>query len=457
VLFLTAAALALSSPAMIATAAPPAIRTNLQTSTSVAGSPVADTARHQSQGTGVLRIRKECSHYVGNAGDFCTITKSNVKAIGAGSRVVYTDAADATGLDTDVILYTRHGNKAFGHVVLDFATATGTVTFLGGTGKLRNFHASAVVTNTGGVNYAWEGAYSFVRVLTSGLQGALGSTVGPDGALYVAEGVAGRISRIDPKTGHRTTFASGLPTRVAPVGGAMDVVFLHHTAYVLVSVVSPDVGGSSVDGIYRVDGPHHLTVVADIGAYSLAHPPVPAFFIPTGVQFAMLPYRGGFLVSDGHHNRVLRVSLNGAISEVITFADLVPTGLARRGERVYLTLAGPVPHLPATGKVVSFEVGDATATTVASGAPLAIDVEFGPGGRMYALSQGYFVPGGDEGSPASPNSGALERVNGDGTVTPVAPVLDRPTSMEFIGHTAYVVSLNGDVLAIDGLPGRSHH
>jgi hypothetical protein len=35
--------------------------------------------------------------------------------------------------------------------------------------------------------------------------------------------------------------------------------------YVLVTLVSPDVGGSSVDGIYRLDGPNHFTVVANIG------------------------------------------------------------------------------------------------------------------------------------------------------------------------------------------------
>ena len=49
-------------------------------------------------------------------------------------------------------------------------------------------------------------------LLVTGLKGASGSTVGPDGALYVTEGAAGRISRVDPKTGEVTTFASGLPT-----------------------------------------------------------------------------------------------------------------------------------------------------------------------------------------------------------------------------------------------------
>src|SRR6476659_143838 len=48
-------------------------------------------------------------------------------------------------------------------------------------------------------------------LLVTGLQGASGSTIGPDGALYVTEGAVGRISRVDPQTGELTTFASGLP------------------------------------------------------------------------------------------------------------------------------------------------------------------------------------------------------------------------------------------------------
>ena len=44
-------------------------------------------------------------------------------------------------------------------------------------------------------------------LLVSGLQGGSGSTIGPDGALYVTEAAAGRVSRVDPKTGNVTTFA----------------------------------------------------------------------------------------------------------------------------------------------------------------------------------------------------------------------------------------------------------
>ncbi len=51
-------------------------------------------------------------------------------------------------------------------------------------------------------------------LLVTGLEGATGSTIGPGGALYVTEGAAGRISRVDPQTGEITTFASGLPKSI---------------------------------------------------------------------------------------------------------------------------------------------------------------------------------------------------------------------------------------------------
>lgn len=287
-----------------------------------------------------------------------------------------------------------------------------------------------------------------VHLLTSGLQGSVGSTVGPDGALYVTEGVAGTISRVDPATGRTTTFASGLPKRIIGIGGAMDIAFIHHTAYVLVTLVGPDVGGSDIVGVYRVDGPHSFTVVADIGAFSIAHPPTSAFVVPTGVQYAMQPYRGGFLVTDGHHNRVLRVTLGGDISELIAFDNIVPTGLAVRGTTVFMAEAGPVPHLPQDGTLVTFTPRTHTARQIASGAPLLVDVEFGRGHSLYALSQGHFTPGGDPGSPADPNTGALERVNRDGTMTPIATGLNQPTSLEIIHNTAYVVTLTGEVWMI---------
>jgi hypothetical protein len=293
-------------------------------------------------------------------------------------------------------------------------------------------------------------------LLASGLQGAQGSTIGPDGALYVTEGAAGMISRIDPQTGERATFASGLPPALIPIGGVVDVAFIDGTAYALVTMVGDDmpffpVNNGDVVGIYRVDGPNSFTAIADIGMYSIDNPSQSIVFIPSGVQYALEPFRGGFLVTDGHHNRVLWVTLDGEVSELMAFGNIVPTGLEVRGNRIYMAEAGPNPHMPADGKVVMFEPDSSSATVVASGAPLAVDVEYGLGNKLYALAQGDFPEGSGDGSPALPNTGSLVEVNGDGSFSVIVDGLNQPTSLEFIGNSAFVVTLGGEVWRIDNI------
>jgi hypothetical protein len=290
--------------------------------------------------------------------------------------------------------------------------------------------------------------------LVTGLASGSGSTVGPDGALYVTEGATGRVLRVDPETGDVTTFTSGLPAQLIPLGGAMDVAFMDGTAYVLVTLVGSQFGGDDVVGIYQVDGPTSSHPIADIGAFAVANPPNADIFIPTGLQYAMEPFRGGFLVTDGHHNRVYQVTLDGVVSELIAFGDIVPTGLAVSGNTVYMAEAGPVPHLPQDGKIISFQPKSPTTTTeVASGGRLLVDVEFGRGQRLYGLAQGTFPAGNDPGSPALPNTGQLLAVNRDGTFSVVSDGLNQPTSVEFIGDTAYVVTLGGEIWQIDNVSG----
>ena len=233
----------------------------------------------------------------------------------------------------------------------------------------------------------------------------------------------------------------------------MDVAFMGETAYALVTLVGEEVGGEDIDGIYRIDGQTVLRSSQTLGNSLLDNPPVPAFFVPTGVQYAIEVYRGGFLVTDGHHNRVLHVTLDGDISEMITFANIVPTGLevSLSTNTIYMTEAGPVPHLPENGKVMALEPGSSTATEVASGARLLVDVEYGCCGTLYALAQGDFIKGHDEGSPAEPNTGSLVQVNSDGTFTVLVNHLNQPTSLEIIGDTAYVITLNGEIWKVDGV------
>jgi hypothetical protein len=242
--------------------------------------------------------------------------------------------------------------------------------------------------------------------------------------------------------------------------GPVDVVFVGRTAYVLVTLVSGEIDGepfgdaSDKNGIYRLERDGSFTLVADIGGWSVDNPPVPAFFVDTGVQYAMERYHGRFLVTDGHHNRVLSVGRNGSINEVATFGNVAPTGLEATKDRVYITQLGPIPHEPENGKVVALR--SSGPSEIASGASMLVDVERGPQGKLYALSQGQW-DGVGEGSPALHDTGRLLIVERDGSLTPDVDrrgqelVLDRPTSMEFVGNTAYVVSIDGNVYKVADL------
>lgn len=293
-----------------------------------------------------------------------------------------------------------------------------------------------------------------VTTLATGIQLANGTTIGPDGALYVTEGATGRIIRVDPESGDTSVYASGLPTAIAPIGGPMDIVFHGNTAYALVSLVGPFFGSPDPSGIYRLDGPDEWTVIADLGQWALDNPPTGDldYFITTGVHYSIENYRGGFVVADAHHNKVVQVSRSGAITELKEFANTVPSGLEVWGDNILVAMTGPTPHLPEDGQIVSLSASGSTGV-VAAGGPLLLDVERGRGATLYGLAQGYFVPGQEAGAPAEPNTGELLVADGDGDFDLVVAGLDRPTSFEIVGTTAYVVGLGGDVIKVEGIGG----
>ena len=115
--------------------------------------------------SGDLHVTKECSENGGLAGQFCTITSSNVEAIEVGSRVIYLSARGPSGLDSDVLLELPGpgNNRAFGHCTL--IAPVRQCTFSGGTGKFTHFEATAAVSlplgGPGGPNFSWTGTYSF--------------------------------------------------------------------------------------------------------------------------------------------------------------------------------------------------------------------------------------------------------------------------------------------------------
>lgn len=115
---------------------------------------------------GELHVMKECSQNTGLAGSYCTITSSNLATILAGSRIYYGQAfgVPAGMLDSDVILDAGAGNRAIGHCTVDGATGAGLCTFSDGTGEFAGFEARVEVSTKDGVNFGWDGTYSFKRI-----------------------------------------------------------------------------------------------------------------------------------------------------------------------------------------------------------------------------------------------------------------------------------------------------
>ena len=113
-----------------------------------------------------------------------------------------------------------------------------------------------------------------------------------------------------------------------------------------------------------------------------------------------------------------------------------PPGLAP-GPELYLPVGweATARPLPQDSKLVAFGPKSTTAKEIASGARLAVDVELGPGRTLFALSQGVW------------------RVNGDGNLTTIIGGLNQPISLEIIEKTAYVVTLGGEIWAIDDIAG----
>jgi sugar lactone lactonase YvrE len=314
---------------------------------------------------------------------------------------------------------------------------------------------------------AWAGnpghSAPVVTVLNSTALGGLGSgsTIGPDGALYVTNGNAGTLVRIDPRNGSETVVGRGLPLQVIGFAGAIDVAFVGHRAYVLVTAAGSDFGTDAVMGIYRLKCDGTFSVFADLGTWSAAHPPAdPDWNAAQGLQYSFDVWHNGFVVVDAHLGRIIRVDSRGHISELVAFpsTNSVPTGVEVANGKVFVATAGPVPHLPSDSAINvvrrdgSTKVVGKWAADYAGNRGLIVDVEMGRHHRLYGLLQGHWnlqpLPS-NEGKPAAPNTGEIVVVGADGTFKTVVSGLNRPTSLELVGRVAFVVTLSGTILRID--------
>lgn len=327
---------------------------------------------------------------------------------------------------------------------------------------------------------SYEGPSSGTTI-ASGLS-STGGVIGPDGALYVPTGgdattevavpedlqelagaevvyfgTTGGVARVDPETGDVTTYAEGLPVSSFEAGepgsGPTDVVFVGDTAYVLVTGSISVMGGAAADypnGIYRHDGGDDWTIVADISEFNDENPVEFPDAAPGGNPFAIDVRGDAFIVSDGNYNRVLEIASDGDIDILSAFDNVVPTGLAAGGPGPILTTwFSAAPHIVGDSYVVSVAYPTGTTTPIEGSNVYAqlIDVEFGPGGAVYVLQFGDQQV--DEAGPPPP--GRLLRWNADSTFDVLVNGITLPTSVNFSGDTAYITSLTGDVLQVEGV------
>jgi hypothetical protein len=108
-----------------------------------------------------LSLAKECSKFTAHSGDYCSVTKSSLTAIPAGSKVFYYGPVIGPAiLSTYVVLDAGDGNTAIGYCNVELAKSAGTCTFWAGSGTLTGFQAIVTLTIDSTGLFHWDGSYS---------------------------------------------------------------------------------------------------------------------------------------------------------------------------------------------------------------------------------------------------------------------------------------------------------
>jgi hypothetical protein len=191
--------------------------------------------------------------------------------------------------------------------------------------------------------------------------------------------------------------------------------------------------------------------------------------------FAFVAADGAYYVVDAARNSVERIGDGGGRATIVTFAriteaatamqnlsptefkaggsyefDAVPTGIALRGDRLYVSLFGGFPFLAGAGKVVSIPTAGGTPETVVDGLNAPVDLAFDADGRLLVLEHGLY----DQATGFEPGSGRLLSVDSAaGDRRTILDGLTRPASILVWDDRRLVVSeLGGNLYFLTRQP-----